>query len=326
MLFGMKNIVFLLPQAANIASLETARQGFLAANDYLRLQGRAPRFALRTLAVTPEVRLDEGRITVQADGVLADARDIDLCIAPPLLGPVPEAVASNRGMIDWLARHHQAGGEVASLCMGAALLAAGGFLDGRQAVVHWAAQALYASLFPQVDWISDRIVLAEGGVYTSGGAFSAAHLVLHLIERDTDRDTAIWCAKYFQLDWGRQSQLPFSVFMGQKSHADRVVQAVQSEIEERYTQKITVEALARRHALGRRSLERRFRLATGNSIVEYLQRVRVEAAKQRLESSRKSVAEVMYDVGYNDSKAFREVFSKHCGMSPVSYRERYRGG
>jgi transcriptional regulator GlxA family with amidase domain len=145
--------------------------------------------------------------------------------------------------------------------------------------------------------------MADNGIYTSGGAFSAAHLVLHLIEKYTDRDTAIWCAKYFQLDWSRQSQLPFAVFVGQKAHADEVVRAVQDYIEGRYTEKITVEELADRHAMGRRTLERRFRQATGNSIVEYVQRVRVEAAKKRLETSRKSVAEVMYEVGYNDTKA-----------------------
>ncbi|CAO3948940.1 GlxA family transcriptional regulator [Achromobacter mucicolens] len=324
MLGNMKNVAFLLPKGANIASLETARHGFMVANEYLRAHGRAPRFHVRTLALTREVSLDDGRIKVQADMVLADATDIDICIAPPLLGSVSDAVLSNRELIEWLSRHHREGGEVASLCMGAALLAAGGVLDGQQAVVHWVAQNLYASLIPTVQWTSDRVVMAENGVYTSGGAFSAAHLVLHLIEKYTDRDTAIWCAKYFQLDWSRQSQLPFSVFMGQKSHADDIVRAVQEYIEGRYREKITVEELAGRHALGRRTLERRFRQATGNSIVEYVQRVRVEAAKQRLETSRKSVAEVMYEVGYNDTKAFRDIFNKYCGMSPVGYRERYQ--
>ncbi|CAB3857351.1 helix-turn-helix domain-containing protein [Achromobacter sp. SIMBA_011] len=324
MLVGMKNIAFLLPAGANIASLETARHGFLVANEYLAAQGRAPQFQVRTLAATRQVSLDDGRITVQADLVLDEARDIDICIAPPLLGAVSDVVLSNRELVDWIARHYRGGGEVASLCLGAALLAAGGLLDGQQAVVHWAARNLYASLFPAVDWSIDRVVHSGNGIYTSGGAFSAAHLVLHLIEKYTDRDTAIWCAKYFQLDWSRQSQLPFSVFMGQKAHADQVVRAVQDFIESRYTEKITVEDLADRHALGRRTLERRFRQATGNSIVEYVQRVRVEAAKRRLESSRKSVSEVMYEVGYNDTKAFRDIFNKYCGMSPVGYRERYQ--
>lgn len=319
----MKNVVFLLPQGANIASLETARQGFLVANDYLRTQGRAPVFAVRTLGATRDVLLDGGRIRVTTDGVLADAGSPDICIVPPLLGSVTDAVLANTELIGWVARHYRQGGEVASLCLGAALLAAGGLLDGHRAVVHWAAQSQYAHTFPAVLWVSDRVVMFGNGIYTSGGAFSAAHLVLHLIEKFSDRQAAIWCAKYFQLDWNRQSQLPFSVFVGQKTHHDELVRAVQDYLESRYTEKIVVEEVADRHALGRRTLERRFRDATGNSIVEYLQRVRVEAAKKQLESTRKTVAEVMYDVGYSDTKAFREVFSKYCGMSPVGYRDRY---
>lgn len=320
---AMKNVAFLLPVGANIASLETARHGFLVANQYLQQQGRPPCFDVRLLAATPRVQLDHGRISVQADAVLDEAGPVDICVVPPLLAPGPEAVAANPQLIDWLTRHYKNGGEVACLCVGAALAAAGGLLDGRRAVVHWVAQGLYAQWFPAVQWVSDRVVMAEQGLYTSGGAFSAAHLVLHLIEKYTDRETAIWCAKFFQLDWSRQSQLPFSVFVGHKAHADEVVRAVQQYIEARYAERLTVEGLAGRFALGRRTLERRFRQATGNSIVEYLQRIRIEAAKKRLENSRKSVAEVMYEVGYSDTKAFRDVFNKYCGMSPVGYRERY---
>src|SRR5690606_19964001 len=132
-----------------------------------------------------------------------------------------------------------------------------------------------------------------------------------------------WGAKFCQLDWGRHGRRPFAVVVGQTEQAGGTVRPVQQQIESRYAERLTVEGLARRHALGRRTLERRFRQATGNSIVEYLQRIRVEAAKKQLESSRKTVAEVMYDVGYSDSKAFRDIFSKYCGMSPVEYRARY---
>lgn len=323
MLVRMKHIAFLVPVGANIASLETARHGFLMANEFLQNRGEEPCFSVSTLAATPEVILDYGRITVRVDQVLAQTPRVDICIVPPLLGSVQDAVASNPELIEWLREFARDGGQVASLCLGAALLAAGGVLDGRRAVVHWAARDDYARLFPSVQWVSDQVVMHDGGVYTSGGAFSAAHLVLHLIERYTDRDTAIWCAKYFQLDWSRQSQLPFSVFIGQKTHEDEIVLAVQAYIEGRYPEKISVEALADRYTLGRRTLERRFRHATGHSIVEYMQRIRVEAAKKQLESSRKSVAQVMFDVGYNDTKAFREVFNKYCGMSPAGYRERY---
>ncbi|MEI2416047.1 helix-turn-helix domain-containing protein [Orrella sp. JC864] len=321
----MVKIAFLLPEQANIATLESARQGFLAANQFLQRRGQAPRFQVSLLGAAPQVRLEGGRIQVLVDAVLADDQPVDIGISPPLLGAIPEAVRGNGALVEWLRHHRGRGGEVASLCVGAALPAAGGLLDGQRAVVHWAAQSDYGRLFPTVHWVSDRVVLAGKGIYTSGGAFSAAHLVLHLIERHADRDTAIWCAKYFQLDWSRHSQLPFAVFTGHKAHADDVVRAIQDHIEGRYAERITVESLAERFLLGRRTLERRFRQATGNSVLEYLQRIRVEAAKRQLETSRKTVAEVMYEVGYSDTKAFRDVFAKYCGLSPVAYREQYGG-
>ncbi|CAM4125174.1 GlxA family transcriptional regulator [Bordetella pseudohinzii] len=323
----MKRIAMLVPAGANIASLETARQGFQAANARLRDCGRDPAFSVRLLAAEPTMSLDEGRITVRADATLAQPGQVDICLVPPLMAPdaaaVGRAVAANTALIQWLCAHYREGGELANLCLGAALPAAGGLLDGRRAVVHWVVRNQYAALFPKVSWICDRVVLAERGLYTSGGAFSAAHLVLHLIEKHAGRDIAIWCAKLFQLDWDRQSQLPFLVFAGQKTHGDAVVLAVQEHIETHFSERLGIEGLALRHAVGRRTLERRFRHATGNSVVEYQQRVRVEAAKQQLEHTRKSVAEVMYEVGYSDTKAFRDIFSKHCGMSPLSYRDRY---
>lgn len=319
----MKNVAFLVPECADIAMLENARYGFQVANRYLQARGDPPRFSLRLIAATAQVRLDGGRIQVLADGVLSDTGAVDLCLVPPLQGPLADAVSANGPLIEWLVRHYQAGGEVASLCLGAALPAAGGLLDGQRAVVHWAARQDYARAFPTVQWVSDRVVLAGKGIYTSGGAFSAAHLVLHLIEKYADRVTAIWCAKYFQLDWSRQSQLPYAVFSGDKTHADEVVRGVQDHIEGRYADRITVDDLADRFLLGRRTLERRFRQATGSSVLEYLQRIRVEAAKRRLETSRETVAEVMYEVGYSDAKAFRDVFVKFSGLSPVLYRERY---
>ena len=142
------------------------------ANEYLAAQGRPPGFSVRTLAVTREVRLDDGRITVQADAVLDEA-GVDICIAPPLLGSVSDVVLNNRALIEWLARH-RGGGEVASLCMGAALLAAGGLLDGQEAVVHWAAQGMYAQLFPEVQWVSDRVVAAGEGIHQRRGFFGRA--------------------------------------------------------------------------------------------------------------------------------------------------------
>src|SRR5690606_8999907 len=128
---------------------------------------------------------------------------------------------------------------------------------------------------------------------------------------------------YFAIDINRNSQSPFAIFTGQKSHHDDVVIKAQEYIEQHVDDRISIEDLAEKFAVGRRSLERRFKQATNNSVLEYIQRVKVEAAKRSIESSRKYISEVMYDVGYTDTKAFRTTFKKITGLTPVEYRNRY---
>lgn len=181
----------------------------------------------------------------------------------------------------------------------------------------------FRNLFPDVNLMDDKIMTEEDGIYTSGGAYSYLNLLLYLIEKHAGRDIAILISKTFMIDIDRDSQSPFIMFKGQKAHEDEPVKKAQEFIEQNYQDKITVDQLASMLALGRRSLERRFKKATCNTVVEYIQRVKIEAAKKDLETSRKNINEVMYDVGYNDTKAFRTIFKKTTGMTPVDYRNKY---
>jgi transcriptional regulator GlxA family with amidase domain len=144
-----------------------------------------------------------------------------------------------------------------------------------------------------------------------------------LVEKYYDRQTAIYCSKIFQVEIDRHTQSPFSIFTGQKSHGDEVVKKAQAYIEDNFYEKISVEDLSQKFAVGRRNFDRRFIKATGNTPVEYLQRVKIESAKKELEMTRKTINEVMYEVGYSDVKAFREVFRKITGMSPLEYKNKY---
>jgi transcriptional regulator GlxA family with amidase domain len=161
------------------------------------------------------------------------------------------------------------------------------------------------------------------GIYTSGGAYSFTNLLMYLIEKFAGRELAVMASKAFMIDIERSSQSPFMMFMGQKSHQDEVVLKAQEFIEHNFSDKITIEELSQQVSVGRRTLERRFKRATSNTIAEYMQRVKMEAAKKELESGVKTVSEVMYDVGYVDVKAFRDVFKKVAGISPVDYRNKY---
>jgi transcriptional regulator GlxA family with amidase domain len=178
-------------------------------------------------------------------------------------------------------------------------------------------------MFPDITLLEDKIITDEGGIYSSGGAYSSLNLILYLIEKFAGRETSIFCSKAFQIDIQRDSQSPFTIFTGQKNHEDDSVKKAQEYIETNFQNKITVDQLASMLALSRRNLERRFKKATSNTVVEYIQRVKIEAAKVSLESSRENINEVMYNVGYNDSKAFRTVFKKITGLSPIQYRNKY---
>jgi transcriptional regulator GlxA family with amidase domain len=166
-------------------------------------------------------------------------------------------------------------------------------------------------------------VSEESGIYSSGGANSYWNLLLHLVEKYTDRETAILAAKYFAIDIDRDNQSSFSMFKGQKGHKDDLIIKAQEYIESVIDERISVDELAEMVALGRRSFERRFKQATRNSVLEYIQRVKMEAAKRSFEGSRKNINEVMFEVGYTDNKAFRSTFKKITGLTPLEYRNKY---
>jgi len=212
---------------------------------------------------------------------------------------------------------------VASICTGAFLLASTGLLDGKNCSTHWAAAENFRDMFPEVNLQPDRLITDGHGIYTNGGAYSFLNLMIYLIEKYYDRQTAIFCAKVFQIEIDRNSQSEFAIFTGQKLHGDEVVKKAQAYIESNLGEKISVEDLSAKFAVGRRNFDRRFIKATGNTPVEYSQRVKVESAKKTLENSRKTINEVMYEVGYSDIKAFREVFRKITGMSPLEYKAKY---
>jgi transcriptional regulator GlxA family with amidase domain len=178
-------------------------------------------------------------------------------------------------------------------------------------------------MYPDVILAGDKVVTDQNGLYSSGGATSLWNLLLYLVEKYTGRDTAILASKFFLLDIARNSQSPFIMFRGQKDHDDDAIKKAQEYIELNYNDMLTVDRLSDLFGIGRRTFERRFKKATNNTVVEYTQRVKIEAAKKELEQGRKTVNEVMFDVGYTDTKAFRDVFRKITGMSPVDYRNRY---
>jgi transcriptional regulator GlxA family with amidase domain len=319
----MKNVIILLPETAIPACIVDPRYMFSAVNEFFRQAAKPPVFNVKLAGLTNEVRLNDGVFSVHSDVLLKDVRHADLIIIPALSGDIKKALKTNSDFIPWIVHQYKNGAEVASLCIGAFLLAATGLLDGKTCSTHWLYANEFRSMFPQVNLVDDRIVTVQNGLYSSGGATAYWNLLLYLVEKYTNRETAVLASKFFLLDMDRNSQSPFIMFKGQKEHDDAEILKAQEYIERKFNSKITVDELSEKFNIGRRTFERRFKKATTNTVVEYMQRVRTEAAKKQLESGRKTVNEVMYNVGYTDTKAFRDVFRKITGMSPIDYRQKY---
>lgn len=319
----MKHISLLVPKGAILGSLEGSRQLLTQVNSFLAMKGAPPIFEVQLVGLAHETKLSGGAFTANAQVLLKDVKKTDLIIIPAIDGDLTQAIEDNKQFIPWIIDQHKNGAEVASLCLGAFLLASTGLLNGKKCATHWMAENNFRKMFPEVNLVTERVITDEQGIYSSGGAFSYTNLILYLIEKYAGRELAVLSAKVFALNIEREDQLAFVIFQGQKDHDDESVKKAQEFIEQNFQDKITVDQLASMLALGRRNLERRFKKATSNSVVEYMQRVKIEAAKKNLESSRENVNEVMYKVGYTDTKAFRTTFKKITGLSPVEYRNKY---
>lgn len=319
----MKHVSILVPQQAILGSVEGPRQILTEVNKLLTGAGSPAPFRVQLVGALEAIPVCGGRYTVYTDARIDKVQKTDLIIVPAVDGDMMNILNVNRDLLPWIVSQHERGAEVASLCVGAFLLASTGLLRGRQCATHWMAAHDFRRMFPDVNLVEDKIITDEQGLYTSGGAFSYLNLILYLVEKHVGRDVAVFCAKAFQIDYQRTSQSPFMIFQGQKDHEDEPIRQAQSFIEENFQERISVDQLATMFALSRRNLERRFKKATANTVVEYIQRVKIEAAKKDFETSRKNINEVMYDVGYSDAKAFREVFRKVTGLSPIEYRNKY---
>ncbi len=320
----MKQVTIVVPKGnANLSSITGSFEILTRANEYWQKMGNKPIFEIRIAGFETELKLGVGFFSVYP----ADIKEIkksDLLIIPSISYDYDNVIKENAPLISWIREQYKSSAEIASICTGAFLLAATGLLEGKTCSTHWNAATDFRRMFPNINLQIDKLITVEPGIYTNGGAYSFLNLVLFLVEKYFDRHTAIYCSKVFQIDIERTSQSPFLIFQTQKSHGDEVIYQAQTYIEENLSEKISFEELSSKLATSRRNFDRRFIKATGNTPVEYLQRVKVEAAKRALEKGRKSIFEVMNEVGYSDDKAFREVFKKITGLSPLDYRARYK--
>ncbi|NQD69649.1 helix-turn-helix domain-containing protein [Sphingobacterium shayense] len=321
----MKHVTIIVPdgEGNNLSSIVGAYKILTRADDYWKQSGRKSVFKIQLAGISETVAFHEGLFTVKPHTHISAVTKTDLIIIPSLNHDYRKAVERNGILIDWIERRYKEGAQIATICTGAFLLASSGLLDGRTCSTNWAVADDFRTMFPKVNLLPDKLITDEYGIYTNGGAYSFLNLMIYLVEKYYDRETAILCSKVFQIEIDRQHQSPFIIFKGQKQHSDETIKQAQAFIENNLHEKISIEQLSGTFAVGRRNFDRRFIKATGNTPVEYTQRVKIEAAKKAFEIGHKTINEVMYEVGYSDMKAFREVFRKITGMSPLEYRTKY---
>src|SRR4029079_5511433 len=320
----MKHLTIIVPDGQNnLSSIIGAYKIFSRANEYWKENGRRELFKIELAGISRKVEFYDGLFTVKPHTHISTIAKTDLIIIPSLNHNYQKTVKGNQALIDWIERQYKHGAEIASICTGAFLLASSGLLDGHICSTHWSAADNLKTMFPKVNVQTDKLITDENGIYTNGGAYSFLNLLIYLVEKYFDRQTAIFCSKVFQIEMDRQSQSAFTIFRGQKLHGDEMVKKAQAYIESKVDERISVEELSSKFAVGRRNFDRRFIKATGNTPIEYSQRVKIESAKKAFETTRKTINEVMYDVGYSDVKAFREIFRRITGMSPLEYRNKY---
>jgi len=320
----MKHVSILIPLGhCSITNIEGTQQILSEVNGICASMGKEPLFNIQLVGLAHQSSQRNGSYTIKPDALIGDIKKTDLVIIPAMFGELKKAADINEAFKPWIIDQYHQGAQVASFCIGTFFLASTGLLNGKQCATHWRFVNEFRNIYPEANLVDDKIMTEDDGIFTSGGAYSYLNLVIYLVEKYAGREIAIMISKAFMIDIDRYSQSPFIIFSGQKAHEDEPVKKAQEFIENNFREKLTVDQLADMFAMGRRSLERRFKKATSNTITEYIQRVKIEAAKKSFESSRKNINEVMYDVGYADTKAFRTVFRKTTGLSPLAYRNKY---
>lgn len=316
----MIQLGILLTAQHRLLSVAALLDVFESVNKFYEQDNNAPFFKISTLtAISGTTPIGD----YVAEPISADKK-YGLILVPAFsCDDLKTAIRNNHSCINWLHRQYAGGAEVASFCTGAFLLAASGLLDQKAATTHINATGEFSAAFPLVNLKPEAVVTEEQGIYTSGGATSTFHLLLRIIENHCGREMAVRIAKYFAIDMDREHQTYFGTFQPRQVHQDELVTKVQQRIKKNYAQVNTIEEIVNDIPASRRNLVRRFKMATGNTPIEYLQKTRIEAAKKCLEQASGGVLEAMISSGYNDQKAFRQLFKKTVGMTPSAYRNKY---
>jgi transcriptional regulator GlxA family with amidase domain len=267
-------------------------------------------------------------IPVVPDIAFSDDANTDILILPELwLGPDENIGGRYTELMAWIRRQYREGVTLYSACSGAVMLAETGLLDGCEATSHWGYQDLFRKHYPKVRFRPEpNLVFADPGgrIVTAGGTTSWHDLALHIIARHASPGEAMRIAKVYLLKWHGEGQLPYASLVHRTPHADSVVRACEQWLAEHFRRSDAIRQVVESAGIPERTLKRRFKAATGTTLIEYLQNLRVEEAKRLLESGQLPVDEISAQVGYDDPSFFRRLFKRRTGLTPARYRRMFQ--
>jgi transcriptional regulator GlxA family with amidase domain len=319
----MKEIALIIHEEATLSTVTGAMDMFIHTNRLFQQLYKQQPFKIILAGENADNHLLQIQSPFISYSSLNEIPHPDLIIVPAFYGDRDAMLKKHQAIITWIKTMYQNGSEVASLCSGIYFLAEAGLLPGKSCTAHWNDMADIVRRYPDVNFLSDMVITDQEGIYTSGGAFSSLNLILYLIDKFCGREVGIWASKMFSLDMDRISQSHFAVFKGQRQHKDDEILKAQTYIEQNHHMQLNIDEIAGHTNMSKRNFIRRFKKATHNTPFEYLQRVKIEAAKKALEKGTQNVNLLMYDAGYNDIKTFREVFKKITGLTPQDYKRKY---
>ncbi len=319
----MRKITIFIPENVPLSSLAIPLDVFMSAGVFwneLFKKAPVPFFDTKTVTINGNpIRTVDG-LEIKPDASIYDIEDSETIIIIPAADPInyPSDEA-----VPWLKKAHEKGAHIASICTGVFLLAKTGLLNYKTATTHWGFESKFRELYPDVILKTEKMITDEGDLFCSGGANAGGDLSLYLVAKYKGKEAAFQTAKALLMDMDRKLQSPYLIFSFEKTHGDEDILNIQDWIENHFGNEIKVDLLAGKAGMSRRTFERRFKNATGDSPLRYLQRVRIENAKQLLEKGHKTFDEITYHVGYEDSSTFSRIFKKNTGLSPILYKKKY---
>lgn len=236
---------------------------------------------------------------------------------------IDQSLARSAPLHGWLREAFQRGATIASVCTGSFVLAEAGLLEEQVATTHWRAAPAFRRRYPDIRLEADQLLIDNGQIICAGGATSFIDLCLYLVEKLGSPSLALACSKLLIIDARRAEQTPYMSFYSSKAHQDEVIEQIQHWLEVHYAEPLTIDELADKAGLGARTFKRRFKEATGETPLHYIQQLRVEAAKHQLESTQRQTARIIWDVGYEDASSFRRLFKRTVGCTMEQYRRRF---